>query len=384
MGREKMGKLPLFTEREPRNVIISTTDPRYQEERMVTADVTRRRLQPFGYQLFTDFQDNQASVLPFYSDRLLNVHSHELGQQEIRAFFQEGLQDRKICSSDEIQSLTKNMPGGNRAIGDIVDAFLQHNISAAVMVDFFRAHQERCIKEQQRFQTELPELKGEYFNRMYALIRDSQHPLTQSMMPDELALKRLEEVALLAIDPLLMLINQSVIGEYDHEQNYAGILFDRSFHGNSAIRAYRPVLWHELWHVLSGRQIMQSRNQMKASRIGLLNRENSRYSWLNEAITETLTGDLIGKGRHWEHGFYRSERNIYKRLLQKIPEELFLLAYFENSEPNQPDVHQQQLFSEIDRVYGTGFLGKLDDMVIANDPLKVSQQFDISGNWVGN
>lgn len=101
--------------------------------------------------------------------------------------------------------------------------------------------------------------------------------------------------------------------------------------------------------------------------------------WLNEAITETLNQDLELRGRNFQYGAYLDERNIYKELLKKVPEKLFLWPYFDNA-PSDENKHHDNLTRAIVDAYGFNLLDELD--LLDKDELKEAlYHFDVEGNW---
>ncbi len=100
--------------------------------------------------------------------------------------------------------------------------------------------------------------------------------------------------------------------------------------------------------------------------------KNHRFHWLNEAVTETVTLNLLSRENS---ASYVPERELLDLLLKKggkkLPQQLFIDAYFESYDPEKPvDEHipaWKKLYAEINEAYRPGFLLQLDKYIKRND-----------------
>jgi hypothetical protein len=133
---------------------------------------------------------------------------------------------------------------------------------------------------------------------------------------------------------------------------------------------HREIYDHEMLHAVSGRSIRRiSLDQMnqpalfQSMRIGVT--FSNAFDWLNEAITESLTQDILIGKRDLHKGSYETARKIYHNLLSRIPEELFLNAFFENSQDGSDDSrpHWDALIAFVEKEFGRDILTELDDHI---------------------
>lgn len=157
----------------------------------------------------------------------------------------------------------------------------------------------------------------------------------------------------------------------------------------------RRIAAHETVHVLEGRSIalwnrmreipvLMSPRKLKTLRVispevvleknGLVyiersrqGDETSRYTWLNEAMTEIVSAEAADK----EPITYEPERDLLDALLKRgkreIPLRLFLEAYFEDDDPGaDPSARlraSRKLFAELSQSFYPGFLRDLDEFI---------------------
>lgn len=220
-------------------------------------------------------------------------------------------------------------------------------------------------------------MKERFRRNLAALMDDPRYPLERAMLDPNTEERRLGEVAVILADPLRLFSekNHDTIGEYDAEENYAAQFFERPSASSGRESYHEYIYRHEMIHVISGRTIRGA--DFRHRRIGLSEGYSKR--WLNEAITETLNQDLELRGRNFQYGSYINERNIYKELLKKVPEKLFLWPYFDNA-PSDENKHHDNLTKAIVDAYGFNLLDELD--LLDKDELKEAlYHFDVEGNW---
>lgn len=134
------------------------------------------------------------------------------------------------------------------------------------------------------------------------------------------------------------------------------------------------VFTHEMTHALSGKQEIlsyytdipkQMMSDLENIRVGT--RLKDKFTWLNEALTEKISLEIIDKPEI-ESVFYTDERKILNFLIDhlKIPKELFYDAYFENFDPEKENHKQpnlKKLFEFTNKNFGHKFLVNLDKLI---------------------
>lgn len=103
--------------------------------------------------------------------------------------------------------------------------------------------------------------------------------------------------------------------------------------------------------------------------------ERPRLTWLNEAVTEKLTLELLEQK---QGGSYESERELLGLLIEKgIPQDVIWRAYFENYEEKKTGEHREpalrELFRKTNAVFGERFLVALDEFIRRSAPNKLEQ-----------
>lgn len=210
------------------------------------------------------------------------------------------------------------------------------------------------------------------------------------------------------------LINQKVFGGF-YQVDTHGI-----FIGASDLSELEERLFHEVEHALSGNTFIatsepevsydpekkedffetmgklilqlelteEEGNKRKVSaqamRMGLVFGNacvaNERFSWLNEAVTETIAANIRNSTSALDldvPGVAREgERKMFKALVRQgkegIPFQLFVDAYYEDYDPNKPQGERipawKKLNAAIGTAYAPGFLTKLDKYIDKHSP----------------
>ncbi|MFA6050224.1 MAG: hypothetical protein WC761_03450, partial [Candidatus Paceibacterota bacterium] len=181
---------------------------------------------------------------------------------------------------------------------------------------------------------------------------------------------RMRDTTAFTVDPLTLIHTQDAArGNY----NLGFDQIDISFHMSSTEtqRSYD----HEMIHVCGGRTIektddVDGKYKILKSGLGLLaDYSKVAHRWINEAVTQKLTFDLepIDEGENRSSHTYDKYVVLYKKILEKIDEKLFLRAYFENtSDSDSPHPHLDALNEEILRIYGTDLLSEIDVLIEEN------------------
>lgn len=163
----------------------------------------------------------------------------------------------------------------------------------------------------------------------------------------------------------------------------------------------KNTITHELLHALSGRAIAMVEYKLNKKevvefqdqKIGLVFRTNGqedsgvsraisngdRLSWLNEAVTELQTQNIL----QTKTNSYKYNIELYKALLSCLPEgtdRLFINAYYEDFDLDQqkagrtPAPAWHELLSVINTELGVGFLTRLDKYIQAESGLYAESQ----------
>lgn len=138
--------------------------------------------------------------------------------------------------------------------------------------------------------------------------------------------------------------------------------------------SFSATLSHELLHAVSGRSFVyrpdktdEDLGSIKDQKLGLrFHGKHSRFTWMNEAITEDLNVEIRGGKDEAERRVYFHERGIVKLLRtageNKIPEQILTDAYFENVnfDPKERMAKWKTLRAAINESFYPRFLVDLD------------------------
>lgn len=371
--------------------VVALDSDEYQFNRIQIGRATLAAQDSFGKSVITELfeADREKAAKEVQSKLAVLADKGGIARQEFNAFLREVLFTPKVVSHPSIQEITRGLPGHPNAQALILDAIRDRRLPYELVRQMVEVHRANYRKACESFTTELPRLEIDFKAKLASLIHDPRHPLTEDMIDIEQVDRRLAEAAFIMADPLDIMSGSknTVIGEYAHDKNYAAMTYDRPWARGIHMDTHTDTYAHEAAHILSGRTINTS---MVGVRIGLrmtdISLGKSSYRWLNEAITETLARDLNDAGmRSWNKGSYIPERALYQQFLKKIPEELFLRAYFTNADPRKPRNGLgpiRELFEAIDQAYGyTSFLSILEIMIRRNGVEYVMKCFTPNGEW---
>src|SRR3989344_3398683 len=372
------------------SVLLSETSSEYRNNREELKARVVKSSVPFGWDLrMPGSMDLIPGASDIFRDRIHFAANQqgEGGASEARSLFVEALSKSEIARDPFILELTRDEPGSPQAPAKLLAA-CEERVFPNELVDMILMVHWAKLKEYQRsFEKELPVMRSELTRGLERIIDDSSHPLTSDILPAELIERRLSEVGVAAADPLQIAGNRSahfVLGEYDADANSALMQYDRASLNKSKI-VHRWTYAHEMMHVLSGRTIRTVNGSVVHVRSGVGDDRGHKRRWLNEAITETLAGEIALKGKSLPAESYVPERAIYQKLIQRVPEELFLKAYFENVDPQHPEqVEWGVLNAAVDAAHYKGFFENLNfNMGQANEEEKerIRDQFDGGGGW---
>lgn len=111
---------------------------------------------------------------------------------------------------------------------------------------------------------------------------------------------------------------------------------------------------------------------LEPRRLGLRNVETGGFSWLDEAVIESITLEQsarkFGPHKSDERRPYEKERKIYDHLRSRVPEHLFVDAFIEGMRQGKKrpeNLHWDALVAAIDQEFGPGYLNQLDASIRA-------------------
>ncbi|GEM_PF-6274410 len=304
-------------------------------------------------------------VAPFEEDNVLQV-----AKQELKA----GSEVREMIEDVERGRLLPEL--FEAALDGYYDEVDRLDIPDKLFEAFVSYHVKRFRKENEApIKNEIPGLKRRFRKRCFEAISGLQLPLQK-----EVVSRRLRETRVIVKDGLFML--EGHLGRFDVDN---GVITISGW--NDTLNELELTFTHEMMHVLSGRLIWEIKDRYEDAetkllyaifgskaqsveyehrRIGVVfsTSKKFRFFWLNEALTASLTDDVIKRPFDVS---YPSERKLLSLLESKIPRPLFLAAYFENFDPEKPAdqriPHWNALIKKITESYGSGFLVKLDKFV---------------------
>lgn len=262
-----------------------------------------------------------------------------------------------------------------------IEALIDEGMLSDELLEQMLRCNERSFKEvSYEFTQQLSQLRQVF----QALARDAIQrgvlPITETVLNS-----RLQHTPTQLVDAFYSHLEPGILGSFDD----GTIEISELLESDQREHAFT----HEMFHALSGRTIMQiksgeeqeagiseSDSWFKHLRIGTrFGTAPPRFRWLNEALTESLTMELLRK----ESRIYEKERRLLSILETKVPRVLFLPAYFENFDPEKPAdqriPHWNALVKAINEAYGGGFLVRLDKFVQekgVDEAVKIMEQPD--------
>lgn len=367
---------------------VSMDNPEYQHNRKKTAEAARRGQQFFGHEVISELFQVDKDKRNRELQSTIATHAFDFaGLVHISDFFADGFDTLAVQKNPYIRNLTQGRYD-IRAVQNCIAAAVDGKIPTDAMQSFIQARQQQFTLDTQAFHQEIPRLRRDFIKRLRTLSDHPRHAFNLTMIGEKAIEKRLDEVAIVVADPLELLQRHEThaIGEYNHDKNYGAVVYARASRRNGSKDEHRNTAWHEFGHVISGRTIQKQGARFFAQRIGTRAYDSVykewRYGWLDEAIIETLTMDLVDlQKRQWDQGEYLPARQLYRRLLQRIPEQLFLGNALETSVPGAELNYRPRLIQAIDRTYGPHFLLDIDDLVRKHGIREIANRFDDRGKF---
>lgn len=250
--------------------------------------------------------------------------------------------------------------------GDAVTKIFSNRnvVNDALFEKILRNHRDQFLEKTSQFLETKQKMREDFAVALAKTVE--QHGI--SLDKDTIE-KRLESVKIMMVDGMSGLISTHTRGA-----NYPSL---RIVYINSMLRDedVRHTLYHELMHEVSGSTFEDIGADKQVSRLAVrkfglyrFDQDNrmygrEKYRWLNEAVTESLTYELLQP----DEPTYTTEVLLFGELLKKsISPNILYDAYFENGKGTineQGKSKWQQFIDTIDFEYTPGFLDRLDEYV---------------------
>ncbi len=245
-----------------------------------------------------------------------------------------------------------------------------------LFIEILHLHRQRLAQKERALQEEVKEYKARFLERFLQGIQDGKYPMDPTV-----ARERIESTQVLVADEFISSLKE-IWGDYD------GLTHTIRIGATVPMERREQVYVHEMFHALSGKtetytssdSMPMDANMHSNHRVGLsfspylhLVKASEeplapQLTWLNEAMTEWLTIDLLGRGDG-----YPEERELLELLcsIGSVSLEMLRAAYFEDYHvPNagkRPTPALRALFQWTDAHINTRFLTDLD-LIIEDVP----------------
>lgn len=329
--------------------------------------------------------DNLEDMISESRWQLQALYSNPDSKKYVESFYQHSargvikdlpLISKSLSQSDRIGGLILEILSVTEPVS-VERLFNPDQIGDKDYIRILKHHRDRFIKKVNIFEEKKPHYMRTFFNRLH----------DASFIPDyvgQLAEVRLRNTSITLVDALNAKLDEK-FGSFSINQNKLVIA------EQVPEELEEHVFTHEALHAISGRTILEksyflsdqeneeneiySHGDIMHQRVGLKMFDEERFfnsfHWLNEAVTEQLTLDLLNKNDSWA---YKRERELLTLLRENgaatIPLDLFVKAYFENFDPSKPPGERipewKKLYRSINEAYAPGFLTKLDAFIKGN------------------
>ncbi len=303
-------------------------------------------------------QDSTNEAVNKKIEQSQKTKTKTLSQQDIK---------KTVITEDIANILTKQC-----AEGDIDEVYL------SIIRPALERYQHDMFKQEEELRKEIPKLVKKFETLLEDAMKKGVFPVDPSIVKERIA-----QLKIILMDPLTAQLAKET-GEFRSTDHTIVISLDviknkkpvslahKFFHfiSNTATHDEKQALetlGHEIFHGISG----QSGNP-EVTRVGIrFRKDKSRrsidkippsFEWLNEALTEQATMDLLGKK---QGDVYSAERELLKMMIQNgISRDSLYKAYFDNYTVKKTDKHRtielKNLFDETNKKFGKTFLVNLD------------------------
>ncbi|PIR83175.1 hypothetical protein COU19_01905 [Candidatus Kaiserbacteria bacterium CG10_big_fil_rev_8_21_14_0_10_56_12] len=269
-----------------------------------------------------------------------------------------------------------------------------HEIPAQLLIGLVEGNKVGVSESAKPFlEHELPALKREFTSTLPDLFK--KYDIHENALEDPLA--KIATVGVRAVDEFSGHLEE-LGGGYHAWQHRVIVSMDVL---NAGSEEKRHVLDHELLHAASGKhayQLSDGGTYAYGARTGLhfyptawrdKGTYTPRFAWLNEAVTERLTEEIMMMQSIRGANFvYEAEQKILEHLCTKgktpIQFKKFVQAYFENYEPAQKEGERtvpawRELWAAIEESFGKQYLVKLDTMIKEVGAARVLESLENGG-----
>lgn len=215
------------------------------------------------------------------------------------------------------------------SVDQAAQGFRDKRIGLELFYRLLKKHIELFYEKVERVTPLVEKFKGEFLAAMAAAIEKGGLPLTEDQLRERLGRDKISFTETLDMPDL---------GR--HIGGYSYISVDLSE------KRLKHSVFHEQTHAAAGHSIDPSTGRSPEGRqeqksglavvMQLSDQEpmRARFEWLNEAVTERVTLQLLEQGgESLDEGIYGPERNVLNSLIEGgVSEELFLRAYFDGHE----------------------------------------------------
>jgi len=365
---------------------ISDTDPDYLRDQAQKKKAAEENAAYFGQEFFNKEGEYNGRNLDEVSEKLQQIIKKDggIGISTVKSFVNDMLMTPELHQFPMIKHVWRNAGGiMSRASQDLYHAMTNRMVPSDVMIAMLKRNSVLQEKVREATKAEIPVLRQRFLKDVRTLQHNPAHPLTADMLPEDRILRRMNQVAVVARDPLEFARSKGVLAQHNSKENTINLVATAVFSGTSPQETRAHMFNHEMIHTVAGQTIAQAPDSYVLVRTGV--QMQSSLTWINEAITETLTLDLAQKGREGiKSNAYPKERHIYNALIKKVPEAVFLRAYFENATPLQTAERlpgQMELHGRIIEAYGFNMLAFIDQLDQKGQLHEAVTRFDEQGNW---
>ncbi len=261
-------------------------------------------------ELKTDIEDRAAiDALPFFETISTSPHIEKLVKDELPLI-------KKLSKYDAITLFVCTV---NK---DIPDQLFEEMVRT--YVNFWE-------KKQEEFHEKAPYMLAEFKEKTLQAIKENKLPITQELLEE-----RMDDTRIYLADA--MSIGDCTNGDYSVKEGVVRVAY------RDDEEAQEKTVFHEMVHALSGRTVRLRSGDLDHQRNGLVfwvynskgNKSGKQFRWLNEAVTEEITIELLGIEP--EDAAYPRERRYLQELYnQGVSKELVYGAYFENYDPDSQE-----------------------------------------------
>ena len=320
----------------PRHVDLNTLLEENDQRPIVDFDAT-----PFGEACLRMIDDmpepqTQASVRRMLERDLVNLYKKHNTRRGFIFFCNEALRGDSPVQTALHNLLRREFPRGGDPISQLAALLLDEDVPPLLLESMMRFHVD-CFEERRtQIVSELPGLQSRFVARVQESAAAGRLPVSPERVASRIAgIRRID-----IVDP----VRATAAGE--HEDGRSRILLT----AEGDLKRLEKVYTHEMNHLLSGRTIINygrvEEGYIFAQRVGLsfrrrsispegeLKRNGQALAWLNEAVTEEITMELLGI----QEGGYPDERSSLQELYRKgLSRRLLYEAYFEDYDVHAPE-----------------------------------------------